>query len=194
MHEVKEKEVFAEVPNVGRVAIDKSWSPPPMAQAWNAGVPLEIIRFAAANRLCIDLEYKDEHRIIEPYSLRRTQDGNILLHAVRHEDGQPRSYRVDRIQGAAATDISFSPRYAIELTASGILQIPETERTSIGSVSGFSGRQMRSRSTGPTYVVECSYCGKTFRRKNNTTTLRSHKDKSGYACSGRHGYLVDTIY
>ena len=194
LHETKEKEVFAPVPTVGRVAIDQSWSPPPMAQAWNVGVPLEIIRFAAANRLCIDLEYKDEHRIIEPYSLRRTQDGDILLHAVRHEDGQPRSYRVDRIQGATATDISFSPRYAIELTAGGALQIPETERTSPGRVSDFSGREIRSSNTGPTYVVECSYCGKKFRRKNNTTTLKSHKDKSGYACSGRHGYLVDTIY
>jgi len=194
LHGIKEKDVFAEVPTVGRVAIDESWCPPPMAQAWNIGVPLEIIRFAAANRLCIDLEYKNEHRIIEPYSLRRTQDGNILLHAVRHEDGQPRSYRVDRIQGATAIDVLFRPRYAIELTASGALQIPETERAAVGRVSGFGGMQISNRRTGPTYVVECSYCGKKFRRKTNTTTLKAHKDKSGYACSGRHGYLVDTIY
>jgi len=128
LHETIEKKVFAAVPAYGGGAIDESWSPPPMAQAWHTDVPLEIIRFAAANRLCVDLEYKNEHRLIEPYSLRRTRDGNILLHAVRREDGQPRSYRVDRIQGASATNTSFVPRYAIELTASGPLHAPETER------------------------------------------------------------------
>ena len=42
---------------------------------------LEVIRFAAVNRLCVDLLYKNETRRIEPYSLRRTKDGNIILHA-----------------------------------------------------------------------------------------------------------------
>ena len=193
LHESVEKEVLTPVPVFGGGAIDESWSPPPMAQAWHTEVPLEIIRFAAANRLCIDLEYKNEHRLIEPYSLRRTREGNILLHAVRHEDGQPRSYRVDRIQGATATNDAFIPRYAIELTASGPLHAPETERTSTPRMSHFSGLY-GSSNTGPTYVVECSYCGKKFRRKKNNTTIKSHKDKDGYSCSGRQGYLVDTIY
>lgn len=193
LHETKEKEVLEIVPIFGRGVIDESWTPPPMAQAWHTEAPLEIIRFAAANRLCVDLEYKNEHRLIEPYSLRRTRDGNILLHAVRHEDGQSRSYRVDRIQGATATNVSFSPRYAIELIASGPLHVSETERTPIRRVSSFGGRHSRS-GTGPTYVVECSCCGKKFRRKTNNATLKAHKDKSGYPCSGMHGYLVDTIY
>lgn len=118
LHRTTEREVFAKVQAFGGGKIDESWKPPPMAQAWHSQVPLEIIRFAAANRLCVDLEYKNSHRLIEPYSLRRTQEGNILLYAVRHEDAQPRSYRVDRIQGATATNISFSPKYMIELTAS----------------------------------------------------------------------------
>lgn len=118
LHEAIEKKVFATVPAFGGGDIDESWSPPPMAKAWHTDVPLEVIRFAAANRLCVDLKYNNEHRLIEPYSLRRTRDGNIFLHAIRHEDAQPRSYRVDRIQGASATNTSFSPRYAIELTAS----------------------------------------------------------------------------
>ena len=33
--------------------------------------PLEAIRFAAANRLCVDLHYLGGVRRIEPYSLRR---------------------------------------------------------------------------------------------------------------------------
>ena len=130
LHETREKEVLATVPLYGGGDFDESWSPPPMAQAWHTEAPLEIIRFAAANRLCVELEYNNGRRLIEPYSLRRTRDGNILLHAVRHEDGQPRSYRVDRIQGATATNVSFSPRYAIELTASGALHAPDIVHSS----------------------------------------------------------------
>ena len=193
LHESIEKEVLAIVPAFGGGAIDESWSPPPMAQAWGTEVPLEIVRFAAANRLCVDLEYKNEHRLIEPYSLRKTRDGNILLHAVRQEDGQPRSYRVDRIQGATATNVPFSPKYAIELTASGPLDAPELERASIQRMSRFTGIHDRS-GTDPTYVVECSYCGKKFRRKTNSTTIKEHKSKDGYPCSGRQGHLVDTVY
>jgi len=198
LHETKEKEVYESVPAYGASAIDESWSPPPMAQAWHAEAPLEIIRFAAANRLCVDLEYKHEHRLIEPYSLRRTRDGNILLHAVRHEDGQPRSYRVDRIQGATASNVSFSPRYTIELTASGSIHAPNIKRASSGQVGSFGGNRFgrtRARNfSGPTYVVECPYCGRDFKRKNNNTDIKAHNDKDGYPCSGRHGYLVDTIY
>ena len=130
LHETREKEVLATVPLYGGGVFDESWSPPPMAQAWHTEAPLEIIRFAAANRLCVELEYNNGHRLIEPYSLRRTRDGNILLHAVRHEGGQPRSYRVDRIQGATATNVSFSPRYAIELTASVPLHALDTVHSS----------------------------------------------------------------
>ncbi len=101
------------------MAIDETWRPPSMAQAWHIAVPLEKIRFAAANRLCVDLYYKGSHRLIEPYSLRRTQAGNILLFAVRHNTDEPRSYRVDRIQGAEVTDTPFVPKHVIELTPSG---------------------------------------------------------------------------
>ena len=47
---------------------------------------LEIIRFAAANRLCVDLDYQGSTRRIEPYSLRRTRDANIILHAWNLDD------------------------------------------------------------------------------------------------------------
>jgi predicted nucleotidyltransferase component of viral defense system len=81
---------------------------------------IEVIRFAAANRLCVDLDYRDSTRRIEPYSLRRTQDDNIILHAWSVDKDQHRSYRVDRIQGARSTNEVFVPRYAIELTPSGV--------------------------------------------------------------------------
>lgn len=180
---------------------DTTWVPPPMVHAWHAAVPLEVIRFAAANRLCVELGYDGSRRLIEPYSLRRTREGNLLLHAVKHERGEPRSYRVDRIESATATQISFVPRYAIELTPSGPLSAPDSVPRSFGissprrrvSLSRASARTS-NRGFGPRYVVECTYCGKKFTRKERGTSLNPHKDKSGFPCPGRTGYLVDTKY
>ncbi len=95
---------------------------------------IEVIRFAASNRLCVDLDYIDQdgnrsRRVIEPYSLRRTKDDNILLYAVRADNEQNRSYRVDQIQGARVTDRSFTPRYVVELTPMiSLYAIPDTAR------------------------------------------------------------------
>lgn len=118
LHGVVEK-VEKEAISFGRIPIDETWQPPSMAQAWHTEVPLEKIRFAAANRLCVNLYYKNSYRLIEPYSLRRSKAGNLLLFAVRHNTIEPRSYRVDRIQGAEITNTSFVPRHAVELTPSG---------------------------------------------------------------------------
>lgn len=165
---------------------------------------LEVIRFAASNRLCVDLIYQDSKRRIEPYSLRRTKDDNIILHEHNIDKNKHRSYRVDRIEGAHVTDQSFVPRFEIELTPQGTMAIPPT--TTQSSTSSFSRldrpvRATRARaprrasfSTGPTYVYECSYCGKRFNRKSQTRTLNPHKDKSGYPCPGRYAHWVDTRY
>ena len=80
---------------------------------------LEVIRFAAANRLCVDLHYHDQKRRIEPYSLRRTSEGDIILHAHDLLRNAHRSYRVDRIQGARITSLTFAPRHAVELSSIG---------------------------------------------------------------------------
>ena len=170
-------------------------------------LPVEVIRFAASNRLCVDLDYVDQNdnqstRRIEPYSLRRTSQGNIILHAHNIEKDHHRTYRVDRIQGAQVTDQTFVPRHAIELTPSGPVAFASTatrgSSASLGDM-GQSALSSRSRairrsgqSSGLTYVYGCSFCGKRFNRKKPTSRLNPHKDKSGYPCGGRNGYLVDT--
>jgi hypothetical protein len=58
---------------------------------------IESIRFAGANRLRVDLGYQGSVRTIEPYSLRRSRAGDILVYAVKSATGEPRSYRLDRI-------------------------------------------------------------------------------------------------
>ena len=99
-----------------------------MVYAWRAAIPLESVRFAAANRLCVNLRYGDSWRLIEPYSLRRSKDGNLLLCVVKHEDGESRTYRVDRIQGIEVSRTPFIPRYQIELTPAGALTAPPLRR------------------------------------------------------------------
>ena len=176
---------------------DRSWRAPAMVTSWGLTAPLETVRYAAANHLCVNLRYKGAVRLIEPYSLRRTQQGDILLHAIRHESGEHRSYRIDRIEAVEVTATPFAPRYAIELTPAGPQAIPERTRRSAESYRVPSRRKPSTSSfstSGPKYVIECPVCGKRFKRKQYGTKLNKHKDKSGYPCMGRTGSLVDTIY
>jgi WYL domain len=52
------------------------------------------------------------HRV-EPYSLRHTIDGHLVLFVVTDE-GALRSYRVDRIAGVRPTTANFTPRFRVE--------------------------------------------------------------------------------
>lgn len=101
---------------------------------------IEMIRFAAANRLLVEIDYRDQRgnrstRAIEAYSVRRTQVGDILLTAVRADNQQSRSYRFENILGVRPTQTTFSPRYPIELTPSGPQSIPPRS----GGASGLAG-------------------------------------------------------
>jgi predicted nucleotidyltransferase component of viral defense system len=172
--------------------VEPEWAPPPTAWVWGQGVPLEPVRFAAANHLCVELGYQGTIRLIEPYSLRRTRLGHLLLYAVKTQTGEVRSYRVDRIQSIKVSTKPFRPRFVIELTALGPLGAPPVQR--VANV-GYSTRSGRSAHSGTVYVIECSYCGKQFRRSKYDTRLRPHKEPSGlYDCPGRTGYEVDRYY
>lgn len=78
-----------------------------------------MIRYAALHRLCLDLGYGGSRRLIEPYSLRLTRDGHILLCARKAESHELRTYRLDSIERVRLTDVHFDPVYAIEMTAGG---------------------------------------------------------------------------
>src|SRR5258706_16036979 len=82
----------AELPVVAATTgeeIEPSWSPSPTIATWGVGVPLEALRFAAANHLCVELGYQRSKRVIEPYSLRRSRDGKLLLYAVKADTREP---------------------------------------------------------------------------------------------------------
>ncbi len=198
LHNVAEKPVLVGIKI--REAIDESWLPPSMVHAWHAPVPLESVRFAAANRLCVNLQYQGSWRLIEPYSLRKTKEGNLLLCTIKHETGEPRSYRVDRIEGIEVKTIPFSPKFLVELTPSGPLHVRDTER-SISTItrpvqvrSGGRSAAIRSLSTGPKYIFKCTACGKQFTRKSYDSTLNTHKNKQGTPCYGTVGMYVRTEF
>ncbi len=168
---------------------------------------IEVIRFAAANRLLVELDYDRSTRRIEPYSLRQTRDGNFVLHAFNADKGEHRSYRVDRMSAARVTNQAFVPRYAIELTPQGPVRVaPSAARAASGSARSAPRttptRQFRPSAkrtspvgaSGPTYIYQCPLCQKKFRRGRMDSHLNSHKNDWGGQCSGRTGYLVDTKY
>lgn len=166
------------------------------------GVPgsafLEGVRFAASNHLCVDLGYDGSVRRIEPYSLQRTLKGDILLRAVSLPTGEPRSYRLDRIQSARVTEQSFVPRFAIELTPDDSVGALPGRHLSLAPRRGLmvGGSPPVRRTSGPTagltYVYQCGACGKKFPHKNPNPRIGPHKAPGGWACSGRSGSLTDT--
>src|SRR5690606_5279816 len=140
-----------------------------------------------ANLLLIDLGYKGGWRIVEPYSLRRTRGGDLLLYARRTSEEQVKAYRIDRIEGVRVRGETFEPRYRVEFTPGGTIEARPTRRPPTGP------RTVRSRSTstrGALYSVRCPLCQKTFRRKRPSTKLNKHENREGYPCAGRSGYLA----
>lgn len=164
---------------------------------------IETVRFAASNRLCVDLEYVDvnEHRstrLIEPYSLRQSKEGNILLVAVRPDNGQVRSYRIDRITNAVVTRQGFEARYEVELTSN--LPAPlkaiksGSKHTCALSLQSTGKPKVRRMSSGPIHVYQCSYCGRKFEKRNRSSKLRQHNDSRGHQCLSRVGRFITTKY
>jgi predicted nucleotidyltransferase component of viral defense system len=110
----------AQPPRLPRAEIGRldDWTAPSAIASWRRRVPMELLRYAGANRLLVDVDYRAETgrqgvRRVEPYSLRQTQDGNLVLFVV-NDRGQLRSYRVDRIVGIRPTNVPFSPRFRVE--------------------------------------------------------------------------------
>jgi hypothetical protein len=154
------------------------------------------------NRLCVDLDYMDDEgrrstRIIEPYSLRQTRAGEIVLHGVHADVQEHRPYRVDRIRGANVTTRIFAPRYAIELTPTGPLTVSETAgRTGISAAwrepISRAAHSRRTAERGPVYIYRCPVCDKRYEWKTFNAALNPHRIREGYPCYGRMGVYQET--
>lgn len=181
-------EVLETLPSLGvDEDTDPGWSPPLTFWTKGDGLGLEPVRFAAANRLCVDLAYQGRTRVIEPYSLRRVTSGAVLLHAIKADTREHRSYRIDRIQSVKVLNRPFKPVWAIEFTSTGPLPIQAAAST---RSSRPSARRLR-RPRLINYTIECVVCGKRFYRERPSTRIGKHKAKdSDWICAGRTGYYV----
>jgi len=173
---------------------------PTMVSAWNYVAPLEAIRFAGSNRLLVDLGYGGRTRLIEPYSLRRTRAGDVVLYAVKQADGEVRSYRVDRIESATVTRQPFEPRFDVNLgwiapAGSGSMTGVPFGRSPFSQNTRQPKRQSPPRTTpvrwpnpaAPKYVYKCAVCGKSFTRSKMDAKLNAHKAPNGFNCYGTLG-------
>jgi predicted nucleotidyltransferase component of viral defense system len=155
------REVLASAPAEKDEETDESWAPPATVWTWGTGVPVEPLRFAAANHLCVDLGYGNSVRRIEPYAFRRAKTGKVLLCAIKVQTRESRTYRLDRIQSIQVTNQPFRPTFRVEITGSGHLSVPQLARTTAAQpfrkVSAFRGPRM-------VYIIKCTSCGKEFKR------------------------------
>lgn len=86
-------------------------------QYWGGGARLEQVRFAGANRLMIEFTYNGKRRRAEPYSFRRKGTGNLLLFAWEDGGTTIKSFNTAEMRDIQATDLPFTPRFLVELTA-----------------------------------------------------------------------------
>ena len=189
-----ERTLLPAAPAFGEAEI-ATWRAPATISTWGTTVPLETIRFAAVNHLLVELDYKGSTRLIEPYSLRQSSEGKLILHAIRSEDREHRSYRVDRIRSVRITNRAFAPTYAIEFSAIGPLTAPSAFSSAslprLAPPRASTRAPSRIRTTA--YELQCPLCEKRFKRTSMTDTkLNKHKNTSGQRCpgSGRRGYYV----
>ncbi len=82
-----------------------------------AAADLERLRFAAANRLCVDLHYQGDVQRVELYSLRRTR-GEVLLYACEVGISEYVTYRTSTLSEVEITRQTFVPKYSNELLPS----------------------------------------------------------------------------
>ena len=160
---------------------------------------LDRIRFAAVNRLCVEMVYRKENGqqatyLIEPYSLRITTEGNMVMYAVKLPAAEIRSFRTDRIISATITQHAFAPRYSIDFIPEG--PIRQSTRQSTALSLKLPHRQTRTSKSrgGLKYVFTCSVCGKSFTKSTNSSHLNAHKNKQGMPCYGRTGIYKTTKY
>jgi predicted nucleotidyltransferase component of viral defense system len=159
-----------------------------------------LILQAGWDRKLMRLTYDGVTRIVEPYSLvfKRTQSGQAseYLYVYDRTGGRSsgpgiKSFFHHKIQGLTVLEETFDPRFEMTLAKAGDVGQSGSFTGSPGRRAGRSTTVRRARTTfGPTYVIQCGYCSKQFRRKKNSTTLGKHNNPWGSPCHGRRGYLV----
>lgn len=161
---------------------------------------------AGVDRTVLKLTYDGIERLVEPYSIiyKRRQDGVAQEYFYGYDQTGGRSspagikaFLNTKLTTLENTTQTFDPRYEIELSKAGettnnsYFGRPFAKKSSnILSSKPKKYKAPRSSYHGLTYTIQCSYCGKRFKRDSYTTRLNDHKDKYGNKCFGRFGYIT----
>ena len=188
------KELFGSFP---RLRFDLKYFPPkfrnPIMEAGHTLTLVEVV-------------YDGYSRIVEPYSLsykiRKDGVAREYLYVYDRTGGRSgpgiKCFVADKIRSIKNTKERFEPRYPVELSRAseyGDKRYFSSRSSALAyRVYGSQAPSVWNYSHGITYVVECLYCGKRFRRKKHDTRLRNHKDSYGNPCFGRVGEVVDEVY
>ncbi len=164
--------------------------------------PLRVpIMEAGRTMTLLRILYKGEERLVEPYSLKYQQrrDGAqleyFLAYKVSGGESEPgiKRFLPAGMQSIENTDMTFKPRYPIELSKAGEMPVErllfDPNRPDRAPRRRRSHHLMASRRV---YIYQCSRCGKRFTRQTRNSALRPHKDKQGSPCYGRYATYVDT--
>lgn len=158
----------------------------------------DIILEAGRQQHILRLVYDGIQRRVEPYALvyKRRQDGMAreYFYAWDLSGGSSghvgiKSFISDKVHSVQMTDETFVPRFPIELSkASGYFGKNYSTAPSFRSTP--TKKPRKHQSAGLTFMVECQYCGKRFKRAKRDTRLNQHKDRFGNRCYGRIGIVV----
>jgi len=154
----------------------------------------------------LELTYSGTRRRVEPYKLaykvRKDGVGLEYFYVYDRTGGSSgpgiKTLVASGIQHLENTDETFEPRFPVEITKAGEITGSlyfDAQRRAHSTFGGFRptptrARRRSSSGTSPRYVLQCSVCGKRFRRDKYNVRLRPHKDKFGNRCIGRTGHMV----
>jgi hypothetical protein len=156
---------------------------------------------AGREQTLLKIRYNGADRIVEPYALKylakRDGEEHEYFYIFNRSGGSNppgiRSLLPRGLQSIENTQEKFTPQFQIELSKAGEMPkdryLFDPNRPTRAPRSRIFGH---AKSSGPKYVYQCNYCGRKFTKSTRDSTLREHKDKSGYRCPGRSGYYVDT--
>jgi predicted nucleotidyltransferase component of viral defense system len=162
---------------------------------------------AAENHMLLRMTYDGVNRLVEPYELafkvRKDGIAREYFYAFDTTGGRAsgpslKSFLPGNVQSMEVTNQSFEPRYEIKTSKSGgaenISRFYGSRRIGLRRLGGLvtrpTGSRRTSTSLGTTYMIECPYCNKRFRRRTRDTKLNKHKDNYGNPCHGKRGYVV----
>ena len=154
------------------------------------------IMVAGRSRTLLRVTYEGVQRLVEPYSLafkwRAGGTGQEYLYVWDQTGGRSRpgikAFFNWKITSLENTDITFDPRFEIELAKAGefgeLTTFSSSRRSGlVSSARTHSRRQVR-------YRVRCAFCQREFDRASTSTVMRPHKDSHGNPCPGRRGFRI----